>query len=136
MATLLGNTLLSFNRCHLGWQGPNCTECVRNVSCDHGYCHQPFECICEENWVGALCNISRNATNGMLQHGMSRKQEPVRRLTMSQCLFSLQKVHVDLMKEIPVRMLFFEILFKSHFCEKVDLSKDNNYDHLQTACPC
>ena len=57
---------LPFIRCHTGWQGSNCTECVKNSSCLHGYCREPFECICNGNWSGTYCNISSNATNGVI----------------------------------------------------------------------
>ncbi|MGH0117939.1 UNVERIFIED_CONTAM: hypothetical protein FKN15_042714 [Acipenser sinensis] len=47
-------------RCHYGWQGPNCEECVTFPGCVHGSCTEPWKCVCDTNWGGLLCNKDLN----------------------------------------------------------------------------
>ncbi|XP_055969708.1 protein delta homolog 1 [Sorex fumeus] len=43
-------------RCHPGWQGPLCDQCVTFPGCAHGFCVSPWECMCEDGWEGDLCD--------------------------------------------------------------------------------
>lgn len=47
---------LDFPRCNYGWQGRFCDECVPYPGCVHGSCVEPWQCNCETNWGGLLCN--------------------------------------------------------------------------------
>ncbi|KAM7403188.1 hypothetical protein PAMA_003895 [Pampus argenteus] len=47
---------LSLLRCKPGWQGENCDRCVPFPGCLHGTCEKAWQCICEEGWVGSLCD--------------------------------------------------------------------------------
>lgn len=52
-----GHVLASvFDRCSYGWQGQFCDECVLYPGCVHGTCGNPWQCICERNWGGLLCD--------------------------------------------------------------------------------
>ncbi|XP_043916997.1 protein delta homolog 1, partial [Protopterus annectens] len=44
-------------RCKPGWQGDLCNECVPYPGCLHGSCTRPWQCVCEEGWLGSLCDI-------------------------------------------------------------------------------
>lgn len=46
----------AFPRCSYGWQGRFCDECVPYPGCVHGSCVEPWQCTCETNWGGLLCN--------------------------------------------------------------------------------
>lgn len=52
---LLWQCALHF-RCSYGWQGPLCDECLTYPGCVHGTCVKKWDCICEKNWGGLLCN--------------------------------------------------------------------------------
>nr|CAA78163.1 putative homeotic protein [Homo sapiens] len=43
-------------RCHVGWQGPLCDQCVTSPGCLHGLCGEPGQCICTDGWDGELCD--------------------------------------------------------------------------------
>ncbi|XP_069493869.1 protein delta homolog 1 isoform X2 [Ambystoma mexicanum] len=43
-------------RCHPGWQGELCEQCVPFPGCLHGTCASPWQCVCQEGWVGILCD--------------------------------------------------------------------------------
>ena len=45
--------------CDIGWEGLNCSVCVKNPGCQHGYCEKPFECKCEPGWIGSQCERGR-----------------------------------------------------------------------------
>jgi len=45
-------------RCSYGWQGELCDECITYPGCVHGSCSAPWQCICDTNWGGLLCNRS------------------------------------------------------------------------------
>jgi hypothetical protein len=46
-----------FFSCRLGWEGELCTMCSPYPGCKHGYCvDQPWQCICNVNWGGILCD--------------------------------------------------------------------------------
>lgn len=47
-------------RCHNGWTGPFCDQCVRYPGCLHGSCQKPWECLCDEGWGGLFCNQDLN----------------------------------------------------------------------------
>lgn len=47
-------------RCHVGWKGKNCTECVKYPGCIRGTCSKPWECQCDEGWGGLFCNQDLN----------------------------------------------------------------------------
>ncbi|MGH0169413.1 UNVERIFIED_CONTAM: hypothetical protein FKN15_073502 [Acipenser sinensis] len=47
-------------RCHYGWQGLNCEECVTFPGCVHGSCTEPWKCVCDTNWGGLFCNKDLN----------------------------------------------------------------------------
>ena len=42
------------HRCHEGWKGERCTECIKLEGCsEHGTCNdEPFTCQCETGWTG------------------------------------------------------------------------------------
>ncbi|KAM8921283.1 protein delta homolog 1 [Pelodytes ibericus] len=44
-------------RCHTGWKGQFCSQCVPFPGCLHGSCTKPWQCVCEEGWIGSLCHI-------------------------------------------------------------------------------
>ena len=48
--------LSAFPRCSYGEQGRFCDECVPYPGCVHGSCVEPWQCTCETNWGGLLCN--------------------------------------------------------------------------------
>ncbi|KAB0398852.1 hypothetical protein E2I00_006046, partial [Balaenoptera physalus] len=48
------------NKCSYGWQGRFCDECVPYPGCVHGSCVEPWQCSCETNWGGLLCNKDLN----------------------------------------------------------------------------
>lgn len=52
--------LLVFHRCEYGWTGDLCTECARYPGCVHGTCSQPWQCQCDTNWGGLLCDKSKS----------------------------------------------------------------------------
>jgi jagged-like protein len=42
--------------------GDFCTECTPYPGCKHGYCtDEPWQCICELNWGGILCDQGKQA---------------------------------------------------------------------------
>ncbi|XP_034504097.1 protein delta homolog 2 isoform X1 [Ailuropoda melanoleuca] len=43
-------------RCDPGWEGLHCERCVRMPGCQHGTCHQPWQCICHTGWAGKFCD--------------------------------------------------------------------------------
>lgn len=47
-------------RCHHGWKGTHCNECLRYPGCLHGTCQKPWECACVEGWGGLFCNQDLN----------------------------------------------------------------------------
>lgn len=47
------------NRCSYGWEGQFCDECKLFPGCVHGTCVQPWQCSCERNWGGLLCDKGR-----------------------------------------------------------------------------
>ena len=50
----------STHRCHSGWSGTFCDQCVRYPGCLHGSCQRPWECLCDEGWGGLFCNQDLN----------------------------------------------------------------------------
>ncbi|CAH2328227.1 delta homolog 1 [Pelobates cultripes] len=44
-------------RCHTGWKGQLCNQCVPFPGCLRGSCTKPWQCVCEEGWLGSLCDI-------------------------------------------------------------------------------
>ncbi|XP_006106890.1 protein delta homolog 1-like isoform X1 [Myotis yumanensis] len=48
-------------RCHPGWQGPQCNECMPFPGCVHGFCDEPWQCTCNEGWDGHYCDIDMRA---------------------------------------------------------------------------
>lgn len=46
-------------RCDPGWEGLHCERCVRMPGCQHGTCHQPWQCICHSGWAGKFCDKGR-----------------------------------------------------------------------------
>ena len=53
------NKALSF-RCHEGWQGELCDQCIVYPGCVHGTCSKPWTCECKEGWGGQMCNKDLN----------------------------------------------------------------------------
>uniref|UniRef100_H3CF43 Jagged canonical Notch ligand 2b n=1 Tax=Tetraodon nigroviridis TaxID=99883 RepID=H3CF43_TETNG len=47
-------------RCSFGWEGQFCDECKLYPGCVHGTCNLPWQCNCEKNWGGLLCNKDLN----------------------------------------------------------------------------
>ena len=52
-------------RCHPGWTGENCTECIPLPGCHwrNGYCSKPMECKCHYGYHGNFCKHA-NCTKG------------------------------------------------------------------------
>nr|XP_040571099.1 SCO-spondin-like isoform X1 [Lepeophtheirus salmonis] len=42
--------------CEVGWDGPNCDECIPLGGCRHGSCQKPMECNCKPGWTGGRCS--------------------------------------------------------------------------------
>lgn len=61
----LGPGPLDSPRCHYGWQGRFCDECVPYPGCVHGSCVEPWQCNCETNWGGLLCNKGERRAAGV-----------------------------------------------------------------------
>lgn len=51
--------MLSVPRCQYGWQGLYCDKCIPHPGCVHGTCNEPWQCLCETNWGGQLCDKGR-----------------------------------------------------------------------------
>ncbi|KAK4293426.1 hypothetical protein Pmani_033878 [Petrolisthes manimaculis] len=47
-------------KCHSGWNGTNCDQCVKYPGCLHGTCKKPWQCNCDEGWGGLFCNQDLN----------------------------------------------------------------------------
>lgn len=45
-----------FRRCLYGWQGQYCDKCILHPGCVHGTCVEPWQCLCDTNWGGHLCD--------------------------------------------------------------------------------
>lgn len=41
--------------CLYGWQGQYCDKCIPHPGCVHGTCVEPWQCLCDTNWGGHLC---------------------------------------------------------------------------------
>lgn len=54
-------------RCSYGWQGRFCDECVPYPGCVHGSCVEPWQCNCETNWGGLLCDKGSGGMSGWLR---------------------------------------------------------------------
>lgn len=61
-------------RCSYGWQGRFCDECVPYPGCVHGSCVEPWQCNCETNWGGLLCNKGAGWAAGRLGGPCGRLQ--------------------------------------------------------------
>lgn len=42
--------------CLYGWQGQYCDKCIPHPGCVHGTCVEPWQCLCDTNWGGHLCD--------------------------------------------------------------------------------
>lgn len=42
--------------CLYGWQGQYCDKCMPHPGCVHGTCVEPWQCLCDTNWGGHLCD--------------------------------------------------------------------------------
>lgn len=42
--------------CLYGWQGQYCDKCIPHPGCVHGTCGEPWQCLCDTNWGGHLCD--------------------------------------------------------------------------------
>ena len=47
--------------CRPGWEGQDCSQCIKKHGCLNGNCNKPFECICEDGWKGDLCDAREDA---------------------------------------------------------------------------
>ena len=43
--------------CQIGWEGHDCSVCIKNPACQNGYCDEPFQCKCSSGWTGSQCEI-------------------------------------------------------------------------------
>lgn len=43
-------------RCLYGWQGEYCDQCIPHPGCVHGSCVEPWQCLCDTNYGGQLCD--------------------------------------------------------------------------------
>uniref|UniRef100_A0A3B5M0C2 Delta like non-canonical Notch ligand 1 n=1 Tax=Xiphophorus couchianus TaxID=32473 RepID=A0A3B5M0C2_9TELE len=48
-------------RCHYGWTGSLCDQCVTFPGCVYGSCAEPWQCVCDVNWGGLLCDKVEHA---------------------------------------------------------------------------
>ncbi|CAL8329350.1 unnamed protein product [Merluccius merluccius] len=46
----------SAGRCLYGWHGDLCDQCVPYPGCVHGSCLEPWQCLCDTNYGGQLCD--------------------------------------------------------------------------------
>lgn len=51
-------------RCHYGWKGPLCDHCVTFPGCVYGSCVEPWQCVCDVNWGGLLCDKGQTCDMG------------------------------------------------------------------------
>ncbi|PWA25968.1 hypothetical protein CCH79_00001471 [Gambusia affinis] len=47
-------------KCLYGWQGLYCDKCIPHPGCVHGTCVEPWQCLCDLNWGGHLCDKDLN----------------------------------------------------------------------------
>ncbi|XP_067102858.1 protein jagged-1-like [Osmerus mordax] len=47
-------------KCHYGWEGALCDQCVTFPGCVYGGCTEPWQCVCDVNWGGLLCDKDLN----------------------------------------------------------------------------
>ena len=43
-------------RCHMGYVGVDCQECLTLPGCRHGTCQRSFECNCDAGYTGMYCS--------------------------------------------------------------------------------
>uniref|UniRef100_A0A3P9MWS1 EGF-like domain-containing protein n=1 Tax=Poecilia reticulata TaxID=8081 RepID=A0A3P9MWS1_POERE len=48
-------------KCHYGWTGALCDQCVTFPGCVYGSCTEPWQCVCDVNWGGLLCDKVEHA---------------------------------------------------------------------------
>uniref|UniRef100_M4AVY9 EGF-like domain-containing protein n=1 Tax=Xiphophorus maculatus TaxID=8083 RepID=M4AVY9_XIPMA len=48
-------------KCHYGWTGSLCDQCVTFPGCVYGSCAEPWQCVCDVNWGGLLCDKVEHA---------------------------------------------------------------------------
>ncbi|TSK18054.1 Protein jagged-1a [Bagarius yarrelli] len=52
--------------CLEGWASPECStgeycdQCIPHPGCVHGTCEEPWQCLCDTNWGGQLCDKDLN----------------------------------------------------------------------------
>lgn len=74
-----------FRRCSYGWQGQFCDECVVYPGCVHGTCNAPWQCNCERNWGGLLCDKGKGTVLFMVFVSSPRAREAGRSPSRSFC---------------------------------------------------
>ncbi|KAL0972901.1 hypothetical protein UPYG_G00196220 [Umbra pygmaea] len=47
--------------CDYGYQGPLCDQCSTFPGCVYGSCAEPWQCVCDVNWGGLLCDKVEHA---------------------------------------------------------------------------
>ncbi|XP_010870593.2 protein jagged-2 isoform X2 [Esox lucius] len=47
-------------KCHYGYQGALCDQCLTFPGCVYGSCVEPWQCVCDVNWGGLLCDKDLN----------------------------------------------------------------------------
>uniref|UniRef100_A0A4W5JXN3 EGF-like domain-containing protein n=1 Tax=Hucho hucho TaxID=62062 RepID=A0A4W5JXN3_9TELE len=55
-----------------GYEGALCDQCVTFPGCIYGSCIEPWQCVCDVNWGGLLCNKDTNECDmGVCVHARS-----------------------------------------------------------------
>ncbi|OWK03066.1 JAG1 [Cervus elaphus hippelaphus] len=67
---------LCVHRCQYGWQGLYCDKCIPHPGCVHGTCNEPWQCLCETNWGGQLCDKGESRARGQGRPALRQRCVP------------------------------------------------------------